>query len=116
MSQYLTENDKNLSDNPLNISANITTINKIACEINSISQIKGSITTSHTIAAILQAPDVVYPDVYDGQYEINPKADTATTLNTSGKTLLNDVVVKKIPYFETSNLSGYTVYIASEVD
>ena len=116
MSQNLIKKNKNLSDDPLNITANIVTINKITCKINSISQIKGSITTKHEVAAILQAPDIIHTDIYNGQYEIEPKAHTTTTLNTSGKTLLNNVIVKKIPYFETSNFSGYTVYIASEVD
>lgn len=103
--------------NPLNITADIVTINKITCNINSLSQVNGSITTGQAVTASLQIPDIVHSAFYDGQYEIEPKAHTTTTLNTNGKTLLNNVVVKKIPYFETSNLSfGHTVYIASEVD
>ena len=102
--------------NPLNITADIVTINKITCNINSLSQVNGSIITGQAVTASLQIPDIVHSAFYDGQYEIEPKAHTTTTLNTNGKTLLNNVVVKKIPYFETSNFSGYTVYIASEVD
>jgi len=31
--------------------------------------------------------------------------------------MLNDVIVKQIPYYETSNLSGgVTVYIAGEIN
>ena len=127
MSQSFVQRNKNLSGNslnltanitnPLNITANIVTINKITCNINSLFQVNGSITTAQAVTASLQIPDIVHTAFYDGQYEIEPKAHTTITLNTNGKTLLNNVVIKKIPYFETSNLSsGYTVYIASEVD
>ena len=127
MFQSFVQRNKNLSGNslnltanitnPLNITANIVTINKIACNINSLSQVNGSIATAQVVTASLQIPDIVHTAFYDGQYEIEPKAHTTITLNTNGKTLLNNVIIKKIPYFETSNLSsGHTVYIASEVD
>lgn len=52
---------------------------------------------------------------YRGDYVVTPKADTATTLSTKGKTMLDNVTVQKVPYYETSNDKGYTVYIAAEV-
>ena len=52
---------------------------------------------------------------YDGAYEVTPKADSAVILPTKDRLLSKDVNVKKIPYYETSNQTGVTVYIASEV-
>lgn len=55
--------------------------------------------------------DVIGP--YEGEYTITPKAWEPEVLHTNGLKMLGDVVIQKIPYWETSNLSdGYTVYIA----
>lgn len=49
---------------------------------------------------------------YDGEYVVTPLAKNEVVLETSGKIMLDDVTVRKVPYFETSNDSGgYTVYI-----
>jgi len=51
-------------------------------------------------------------DVYDGSYLVTPLAKDEVVLKTYGKVMRDDVTVKKVPYFETSNESGgYTVYI-----
>jgi len=50
--------------------------------------------------------------VYSGPYEVTPTMEKQV-LETKQRTLLDDVTVKKIPIYETSNLSGgTTVYIA----
>lgn len=54
-------------------------------------------------------------DYYDGDYVVIPKAYNETVLETKDKLLTDDVTVEKIPYYKTSNESGYTVYIGSEV-
>ena len=54
-------------------------------------------------------------DIYDGPYQVTPKADVAQTLHTINKTMINNVTVYKVPYYEVSNLTGKTVYIAEEV-
>lgn len=53
-------------------------------------------------------------DVYDGQYEVTPSAHNPIVLETREKLMADDVTVNKIPYYETSNESGLTVYIADE--
>ena len=60
--------------------------------------------------------EIVGGEPYEGEYVVIPSADEAQVLPTSGKLLVEDVTVTKIPYWETSNLSGgLTAYIASEV-
>lgn len=57
----------------------------------------------------------VAPDPYTGTYDVTPKVD-AQTLPTARKTMMQDVIIKAIPYYEVTNDSGgSTVYIAREL-
>ena len=51
---------------------------------------------------------------YTGSYEITPKV-AEQKLATKSKYMKDDVTVNGVPYFQTSNEYGDTVYIASEV-
>lgn len=54
-------------------------------------------------------------DQYDGPYEIIPKTEPQI-LSTREKTMMDDVTVREVPYFEVSNqFGGNTVYIAKEL-
>ena len=54
-----------------------------------------------------------YP-VYAGTTTVTPRV-SEQILETANKTLLEDITVLEVPYYETSNVNGMTVYIASEV-
>lgn len=55
--------------------------------------------------------------IYNGEYTVTPKAFKEQTLKTNGKKMINDVTIKEVPYYETSNTDGgETVYIAGEVN
>lgn len=51
-------------------------------------------------------------DEYDGDYDVIPK-DYPITLETKDKTMTDDVTIRKVTFFKTSNPSGFgdTVYI-----
>ena len=52
---------------------------------------------------------------YKGTYEVTPQVQ-AQTLETKNLIMDDDLTIKKIPYYMTTNLSnGYTVYIGSEI-
>ena len=53
--------------------------------------------------------------VYDGDYIVTPRAHEEVVLETSDKLLTDDVTILKIPYFETHNDYGETIYIGSEI-
>lgn len=54
-------------------------------------------------------------DIYEGDYIVTPKV-AQQTLPTAQKLMEADVLVKAIPFFNTSNTSGgSTVYIGNEV-
>ena len=53
--------------------------------------------------------------VYDGSYEVTPLI-SHQTLETAGKLMGEDMQIKAIPFFETSNTAGgTTVYIGTEI-
>lgn len=58
-----------------------------------------------TITSYTSAP------IYEGDYIVTPRVNEEVVLETSDKLLTDDVTVLEIPYYETSNISGYTVYI-----
>ena len=62
-----------------------------------------------------QAIEVTGGEHYQGEYIVIPSPSDNITLETEGKVMDDDVTVIKIPYYETSNITGKTVYIASEV-
>lgn len=54
---------------------------------------------------------------YEGEYTVLPLAFQETRLSTKDKKLTEDIIVKEIPYYETSNTSGgNTVYIAGQIE
>lgn len=58
-----------------------------------------------------------FSPVYDGDYNVTPLAFQEVTLKTKDKKLIEDIVVKEIPYYETTNPSGgNTVYIAGQIE
>ena len=84
----------------------------------------GTIRSEIPITGKLKAEDVVFGkiqlsgnlSIYNGDYTVTPSVEEQT-LKTANKKMLEDVTVKKIPFYETSNLSGgNTVYIGNEVE
>lgn len=73
----------------------------------------GVLTTPPLISAELMIKPSYH--AYDGDYVVIPKAYDAQILPTANKVMIDDVEVLKVPYFETSNENGITVYIAREV-
>ena len=55
-------------------------------------------------------------DPYGGSYDVTPMV-SAQTLPTAQKKMIQDMTIKGIPYFETSNShNGKTEYIGSEIE
>ena len=52
---------------------------------------------------------------YTGEYEVTPKVYENKTLQTKSHSMKDDVLVKKIPQAEVSNIAeGYTLIIGEE--
>lgn len=87
------------------IKGTLADLEKITARVFDRQTLKGSITLPKSLAG----------DPYGGPYEVTPSTETDIILATKKKSMLDDVTVFKIPYYETSNESGYTVYIGNEV-
>ena len=73
----------------------------------------GVTTTLSTAEPIdIEAHDYIYigGETYHGAYEVIPDTEVHI-LPTANKTMEGDVTVREIPYYETSNVQGTTVYI-----
>ena len=74
----------------------------------------GRISGINTLKGILTIPPITETiNSYEGDYTITPKIDSQT-MKTKNKKMEDNVTVLAIPYFETSNLTGKTVYIGGE--
>lgn len=63
----------------------------------------------------IDTSSIIYDgDLYEGPYVVTPKV-SSQQLATAHKLMDKDVTVLEIPYFETSNQNGITVYIADEL-
>lgn len=81
-------------------------------DIKALDSISGTISGKCELAGSLCVMDEY--DAYAGSYEIVPKALESQTLETRNKVMKQDLVVKEVPYWETSNdANGKTAYIAA---
>lgn len=115
--------NSNLSNNS-NITGSINDT-KITGNITSSININGSLSSNSNLIAKVENINNLdaslniggsgsYLD-YSGSYDIIPNQNNQT-LQTENRVLRQDLLVEKIPYFETSNDYGKTVYIGSEVE
>ena len=82
--------------------------------LNSNITISGFLNNSNKIIGELKLNGAEYTD-YSGDYGITPKSYNQI-LQTKNKVLRENLQVKEIPYYETSNEYGKTIYIGSEVE
>lgn len=93
---------------------------KITGNISPVKKIEGTISTvnsgvSGNITYGIGDGEIV-PE-YEGEYTVLPLAFEETILPTKDTKLTKNIVVKEIPYYETSNTSGgNTVYIAGKIE
>lgn len=102
------------------IKASLSNGNNLIGTLKTNSSMAGIISDANSITGIIKDNGVIkyetnldysssYPS-YDGSYDIIPRVDEQT-LETKNKVLRDDVLVESIPYYQTSNPYGNTVYI-----
>lgn len=70
-----------------------------------------------TINMRVSDAEVVYSsagDPYTGSYTITPKVNEQT-MATRNKLMQDNITIKAIPFYETDNSLGTTIYIGSEL-
>lgn len=84
--------------------------------IKAFESISGSISGEPTLSGTLSVATGHDYEIYSGDYKVTPSIADEQILKTANKLLNDDIVVAKVPYFETSNDSnGKTAYIGKEV-
>lgn len=69
--------------------------------ISGLCTLSGKLTCFGSLSGKLSA--VIDFNAYSGEYEVVPNAFNTQVLPTANKVLKKDIVVQKVPYFETSN-------------
>ena len=104
----------NILTGVINTSSNEVYSGKLKTVISDTTSLVGKITETGVLKGSLSIPqstgEVV---IYDGDYEVIPRVESQT-LNTRSKTMRDDFTILAIPYYETSNPTGKTVYIGGE--
>lgn len=93
----------------------ITSLVRIKGTLADISRIRAKVFSNATLHGTIGLPVNIGGEAYLGPYEVVPSTVDDIILETKDKSMNDDVTVFKIPYYETMNTSGYTVYIGSEV-
>ena len=88
----------------------------ITAELDPQVTLKGSFSGVLSLHGSLTAPSSAPVPTYTGAYEVTPLAHSAVVLETEGLKMTDDVTVFKIPYYDTSNPYGTTVYIAEDIN
>ena len=78
-------------------------------------QIQGKLQPKGVLMGEVGFPKCDYPMPYSGNYEVTPKS-YEQSLDTNDKYMTDDVIIKQIPYYETSNDYGTTCYIAGDIN
>ena len=107
-------------DDELVLFGSITGIPILTGFFSGVPQLTGLVSSSGTISASLQAvPEisgrlsvvtVTDAEPYEGEYEVLPRTDSQT-IPVKSKLMKRDLTVDPIPFYETSNPTGTTVYI-----
>lgn len=84
--------------------------------LTSESTLNGRLSANQTLVGTLSIPLSADANVYDGDYVVTPMIAREQVLGTAQKLLTQNVTVKKIPVFITSNpQGGETVYIGGDI-
>lgn len=82
----------------------------------SVSNLVGTLTEVSSLTGYINASSINDFENYNGEYTIVPASNDEQVLDTQNKVLRENIVVEKVPFYETSNLSnGVTAYIGKEV-
>lgn len=85
--------------------------------IGTISGVIKAVTPSITGNITYGMGEGEYIPEYEDSYTITPQAFQDIVLPTKNKQLKDNIIIKEIPYYETSNTSGgNTVYIAGQIE
>ncbi len=100
---------------PPDIKGKMTSPASLSGTLSTPANLTGKLSAPAKLEGKITIPTAIEKETYGGDYEVTPLANSSVVLETSGKLMTDDVTVLQVPYYQTSNEYGDTVYIASEV-
>ena len=102
-------------EQPLELKGTIYAEQNLKGTVNSKDSLVGTINSVQQLMGKIEMPIINNQDIpeYSGKYTVVPKV-TSQTLPTKEKILHENILILEIPYYETSNESGKTIYIGGE--
>ena len=98
-----------------NITGALSTVDAtIIGELKTSEMIVGTMTPIDIVSGDITIPPEKYIDPYMGEYVIKSDPFKDEIYMTKNHSMTKNLTVLKIPYYETSNETGYTVYIGGE--
>ena len=95
----------------IDISPSNVNVGQLKAVVSNTVSLIGKLNPTNKLQGIISAVEPV--ESYKGDYTITPKIDSKT-MRTKNKKMEDNVTVLAIPYYETSNLTGKTVYIGGD--
>ena len=95
----------------IDISPSNVSVGQLKAVVSNTVSLIGKLNPTNKLQGIISAIEPV--ESYKGDYTITPKIDSQT-MRTKNKKMEDNVTVLAIPYYETSNLTGKTVYIGGD--
>ena len=95
----------------VSISGEIQKRADISGSVNGISKISGEVNPEKHMDASVSLFGDKEPIRYSGDHEFTANTEEDYSVDTKFKMMSSNIVIKKVPYFETSNPTGTTIYI-----
>lgn len=95
--------------------ATISSLIKLNGSLSPVIQLKGDVKDTPDVISATMSASIQENPIYNGPYDVIPDARYDRTLETKDKLLTENINVSKVPFHETHNDYGTTVYIAMEV-
>ena len=92
----------------IDISLSNVSVGQLKAVVSNTVSLIGKLNSTNKLQGIISAIEPV--ESYKGDYAITPKIDSQI-MRTKNKKMEDNITVLAIPYYETSNLTGKTVYI-----
>ena len=105
-----------LTSNGLKLTGSLSTDKTLTGQlVSSKLNLQGNLSSDKVLMeGVITIPPEIPTDIYEGDYTVTSKPFKTNEIQTQGLKMRENIIVLEIPYYETSNVSGYTVYIGGE--
>lgn len=93
------------------VSGSVNSEKSITGQVNGDSHLQGEVSGESEISGTIGVYSGEAPPDFDGDYAYTSDVDADYTVDVRHKRMTGNLTIRKIPYYETSNIYGTTVII-----